>query len=112
MLDAKAVTKAVLRSDAKSVVSYHLFVLRAAGEKRHAFPQAVVGKEDFEKMKRFNKGFKSFHSEQSVNGKSMRDNVIFVKANEFENVGLLSQNVLKGIPNQMSTYYYLKDTSP
>ena len=51
MLDAKAVTKAVLRSDAKSVVSDHLFVLRAAAEKRHAFQQAAVGKEDSEMCK-------------------------------------------------------------
>ena len=51
MLDAKAVTKAVLRSDAKSVVSDHPFVLKPAAEKRHAFQQAVVGKEDCEMCK-------------------------------------------------------------
>jgi len=51
MLDAKAVTKVVLRSDAKNIVSDHLCVFATAVEKRHAFQQAVVGKEDCEMCK-------------------------------------------------------------
>ncbi len=51
MLDAKAVTKVVLRSDAKNIVSDPLCVFATAVEKRHAFQQAVVGKENCEVCK-------------------------------------------------------------